>query len=255
MISKKFQKYDNFIFDLDGTLWKWTKAIPGASKIIKELYKEGKKLYFNTNNTALTRSGFAKKLRGFGIPAEESQIVNPTLVAIRLFKGKRVFVSGEGIIDDLKKAGVKVVQDNADAVLITEDRSVDHKKMTKAAQLVIKGASLYKTARGGRWPYGDTVIIGVGAIAKAVEECARKEAVLIGKPTDYMLDVIKRLKLNKSKTLIVGDEFRTDVVMGHLLGMDTLLVLSGNTTKKDALSATGMQKPKYLLNSVADIIE
>lgn len=254
MLARRFEKYDNFLIDLDGTVWKWTKLIPGAIRLFQILKHEKKNVYFFTNNTALSRASFAKKLNNLGITAKESQILNPTLVVLDLLKGKKVFVSGEGIITDMRKAKIKVVSTKPDAVLLTEDRYVDYNKMSKAADFVRKGAAFYKTAGGREWLHGDKILLGVGSIAKAIEFSADKEAILLGKPSDYMTKKVKELKLNPKKTLVIGDDLDSEIMLGNKLGFDTALVLTGSCTKKDYKKARGLSVPKYLLNSIADII-
>ena len=91
MIERKFKKYDNFVFDLDGTVWNWDNLIPKAINLFSILKKEKKNVYFVTNNTALTLAGFAKKLQNFGIDA--------------------IVMGGdwEGHFDHLRDLGVKVI--------------------------------------------------------------------------------------------------------------------------------------------------
>ena len=118
MLNPRFNIYDNFLFDLDGTLWRWKYLLPGAKKVIADLYRAGKSVHFITNNTALPRAGYAAKLRAFGIKARTEQIINPSLTAATLLKRKRVFVLSGGLKRDLRAAGIKVVESKPQAVLI-----------------------------------------------------------------------------------------------------------------------------------------
>ncbi|MBR9682112.1 MAG: HAD-IIA family hydrolase [Candidatus Aenigmarchaeota archaeon] len=253
MLARRFKKYDNFLFDLDGTVWKWTKLIPGAIRLFQALKRENKNIYFFTNNVILTRESFARKLSNFGINATETQILNPSLPAIDLLQGNKVFVIGEGIITDLKKARIKIVSSNADAVFVSTDRHVDYNKLEKASDFVRNGAEFYTNAKGGKWVYGDKIRVGAGALTKAIEEASDKEAIVIGKPSYHMAKKIQELGLDKSKTLIIGDEM-TDIIIGNRLKFDTALVLTGIATKKDYNDSKGLNIPKYLLNSISDII-
>jgi HAD superfamily hydrolase (TIGR01450 family) len=253
MLGRRFKKYDNFLFDLDGTVWNWIKLVPGAIRLFQTLKREKKNVYFFTNNVILTRASFARKLNNFGIPAKEDQILNPSLPAIDLLKDNKVFVIGEGIITDLRKARIKVVSSKADAVFVSTDRHVDYAKLSKAADFVRAGAEFYTNARGGKWVYGDKVRIGAGALTKAIEEASDREAILIGKPSYHMAKKIDELGLVNSKTVIIGDEM-SDVIIGNRLKFDTVLVLTGIATKRDYNKSKGLSSPKYLLNSITDII-
>jgi len=64
MIDKRFKGFDNFLFDLDGTLWLWTELLPRVDKVMKILEELEKNIFFITNNCLLTRTGFARKLQG-----------------------------------------------------------------------------------------------------------------------------------------------------------------------------------------------
>ncbi|RYG37316.1 hypothetical protein EON81_07005, partial [bacterium] len=55
-----------YFFDLDGTLFRGTVAIPGAADAVNELRSRGAAIRFLTNNSTRTREEFAAKLRGFG---------------------------------------------------------------------------------------------------------------------------------------------------------------------------------------------
>ena len=88
------QKHSAFVFDLDGTLWKGTDLVPGASEVLELLrYQvgsgstreprtphrshampchhllQGKKVYFVTNNSTLSRQEFLRKCQALGLKA------------------------------------------------------------------------------------------------------------------------------------------------------------------------------------------
>jgi len=246
-------KFDNFIFDLDGTVWWWTQPVPGAAKAVKRLQAAGKDVYFITNNCVLTQDGFVKKLRAFGIRTDTAHIINPIETSIGLFRGKKVFVIGEGILQDLRAGGVKLVRSGATAVIVSEDRHVTYGKLADATQAVWEGAKGYKTAAGGVWSMGRKKTLGAGAIAAALEAATRQEFELLGKPSEHMVRFVKRLKLNPRKTLIVGDEMGSDVALGKRLGYKTALVLTGRDNMNDYRKAAKKERPDYVLKSMADI--
>lgn len=254
MIDPRFENFQNFMFDLDGTLWRWTYLIPGAKKVITELYDNGKTVHFITNNTALSRAGFAAKLKGFGIKAAMNQVINPSVPASRMLKGKRVFLLAEGIRKDLLSAGVKITSNKPQAVLIGEDRTINYAKLVTATTAVNSGAQLYKTAAGGRWLMGKHLWPGTGAIAAAIEMATGHVAELIGKPSRHMLQDMRRIGYKANETVIIGDEILTDIEAGNLLGWKTALVLTGNSNGRDAILARGYQKPHFIISSVAEII-
>lgn len=254
MIDKRFKGFDNFLFDLDGTIWLWSELIPKVDKVMETLEELGKNIFFITNNCVLTRIGFAKKLQGFGIKAKTEEIINPSLAAIKLFKRKIVYCIGEGIITDLRRAKIRV-REKADNVLVSDDRKVTYYKLVKACNLVEGGANFYKTASGGVWIVKGKRIPGTGAIASVIELTIRKKAELIGKPSKYMLNVLESFKFNPTKTILFGDECDSDIKIGNILNFKTVLVLTGKHKERDYLMARGFEAPDIVLKSVANILK
>ncbi len=255
MLDRKFSGFDNFVFDLDGTVWYWTKLVDRVSSVFSELCRQGKRVHFVTNNTLLTREGFAKKLQGFGISARSEQITTPSDVAVKLFRNKKVFCIGEGMITELRKEKIAITDHRPDAVVMAEDRSITYDKLAKACILVEDGARFFKTAEGRIFFYGNKRIPGGGALAAVIESCTYKKAELIGKPSEHMMHIVRGLGLDAGKTISIGDELNTDVLMGNRLGFATALTLSGRDRKKDYDLAKDDSEPDFVLKSIMDLIK
>lgn len=255
MLNRKFMEFENFIFDLDGTVWYWTWLIERASSVFSELRRHGKRVHFITNNTLLTKEGFAKKLQNFGISAKPVQITSPSEVALKLFQRKKVFCIGEGMITELRNNKVMLTDHKPDVVLFGEDRNITYNKLAKACIFVEGGAKFYKTAEGRIFFYGDKRLPGGGALAAVIESCTSKKAELIGKPSEHMAHVIQNLGLEADKTVLIGDELNTDIAFGNGLGFSTALVLTGRDTKKDYESAKGDNEPDFVMKSIADLLK
>ncbi len=255
MILKDFSEYDNFVFDLDGTVWTWNKLVPKAIQVFQVLRRKNKNIVFLTNNTLLTREGLAKKLQNFGIKASTGQIINPSLPAKKVLKNKKVFCIGEGMISELRRSRIKVVESRADAVIVTESRNVNFDNMSKACTILSNGVEFYKTALGGAWVHGKDRKIGSGAVALAIESCCGREATLIGKPSQFMVDEVKVLNLDPEKTIFFGDECKSDIALGNIMGFKTVLVLTGSDNEKNYLVATGINEPNLVMKSIANILK
>lgn len=254
MLDKRFINFDNFIFDLDGTVWWWDQLVPRAIEVFQTLKRAEKNIIFITNNSVLTRDGYAKKLQNFGISAKVNQIINPSIPARKLFQGKKVFCIGEGIITDLRSAKIKVCGIDANCVLVSEDRALTYDKLAMACEIINLGADFYKTASGGVWIMGKKRVPGAGAIAAALETACGKKAELIGKPSKYMIDELKALELDPKKTILFGDECDSDIAIGNRLGFETVLVLTGRDSERDYLAAKGLNEPRIFKKSLANIL-
>jgi HAD superfamily hydrolase (TIGR01450 family) len=104
----------------------------------------------------------------------------------------------------------------------------------------------------------DEVGLAVGSLAGMLERIVGKSFIRFGKPDTMMFshafacahDNLPDLK--KSDILMVGDTLETDILGANTFGLDTALVLSGNTRPDQALmmiQAKGIT-PTYLCESV-----
>ena len=77
-IDTLLKNVDAFLFDCDGVIWKGNDLIPGAISSIEWLEKQNKKIYFVTNNSAKSRSGYLKKFTELGMNVKSNQIFSTT---------------------------------------------------------------------------------------------------------------------------------------------------------------------------------
>jgi NagD protein len=66
-----------------------------------------------------------------------------------------------------------------------------------------------------------------------------------------MRSALNYLGVHSENTVMVGDRMDTDIIAGVESGMETILVLSGVTCRKDV--ARYPYQPKRILGSVAEI--
>ena len=102
------------------------------------------------------------------------------------------------------------------------------------------------------------VSIAVGGLATMIETIVGKKFIRFGKPDSQMFmfayDLIRDYRpVNKKEIVMVGDTLHTDILGGNKFGLDTVLVLSGNTQAADVetrITATGIV-PTYICDSAA----
>lgn len=68
-------RYDSFLFDMDGVLYLNREPIRDAVRFVNGLREKGRTILFLTNNSKFTRSEYRDKLAGMGIGCEEGEIM------------------------------------------------------------------------------------------------------------------------------------------------------------------------------------
>lgn len=262
----RVRDYDGYLFDLDGTVYLGDDLLPGAHHLITTLRELGRRTLFLSNNPTKDPEMYAAKLTRLGIPTDASDVVNPlvTLAAWlqRETPGARVFVIGsEPLRRAVVTAGCQLSDDaeQIDVVVASYDTSFDYSKLQVAfdalwlhrrARLITTNPDAYCPMPGGR---GEP---DAAAVLAAIEACTgiRSEANL-GKPDPVMLrTALDVLGLPGERCIMVGDRLYTDIAMAVDAGIDSALVLTGESTVAmvDALDPT--RRPSYVLDSVAGLL-
>lgn len=240
MIAVPEYHYKALILDMDGVLWKDSEPIGDLAKIFKKLTESGIKYAFATNNATRTVGQYVAKLREYGIPINESLVINSALAtAIYLSdqypNGEKVFIIGEeGLITTLSAFGFTHDEDCPVGVIIGLDRNLTYEKLRKAALFINKDVLFIGTNPDPTLPTPDGFIPGTGSILAALETATGKKPVIIGKPQPLLFRIaLQRLGEPPEKTLVVGDRLATDIAGGLAANCPTGLVLSGVTQKEE----------------------
>ena len=64
---------------------------------------------------------------------------------------------------------------------------------------------------------------------------------------------LNRIEAHSESTVMIGDRMDTDVVAGIEAGLETILVLTGSTTREEIEKYPF--RPSRVLDSIADVIE
>lgn len=249
-------KYNSFIFDLDGTIYTENKLIPGADKTINYLKERGKKIVFISNKTTGTSLDYFHLLKSFHINVHHDEIINSSVVIRKFLKnnlpGRTFFAIGEKkFIEEIEKEGLVFSKepDKIEIIIVTLDRTLNFNKIEIAARSIEKGARFFAANIDNTCPVLDGEITDAGVTISALEKRTHKKLELhFGKPSKFMFDEIKaKLKTDNSKILLVGDRLETDIAMGNIFGIDTALVATGI---KNIENGNSNIKPTYEIPSI-----
>ena len=246
------------ILDLDGTVYRGERLIPGARETIEWLRGRGHPLVFVTNAIE-TRVEHVDKLAGLGVSASPDEIINAPLVLIRhllqVMPNAVVFpISDPPLIEQLAPHfRLSENPDEIDVVIASTDRAFDYRKLNIGFQALKRGAHFWATNADPTWPQAGGEIPDVGAIIGALEGCSlRKVELVTGKPSHLVVEAaLERLERTAGECIIVGDSLASDIAMGCQAGMTTALVLTGVTRRADLDHAPA--QPDYILESIAEV--
>lgn len=254
-----FNEKKGFICDMDGVIYHGNKILPGVVEFIEWLQREGKEFLFLTNNSGSTRQELRQKLARMGLDVEEKNFYTSALATAAFLKeqspGCSVYAIGEaGLFNALYDAGITMNDVNPDYVLMGEGRSYSLDTLTKATNLVLKGAKLIGANSDVSGPIENGMAPACKALIAPIEIATGKQAYFCGKPNPLMMrSGLRLLGCHSSEAVMVGDRMDTDIVSGLESGMDTVLVLSGVSTKETL--TTYAYRPTVVFEGVGDIVK
>lgn len=236
-----------YLFDLDGTLYRGSEAIPDAAETLGTLREGGAAIRFLTNNSGATPAGIAQKLGGMGIQATPGEVVTSGMAAAAYLASRawyELFVIGEpGLVEVLRERGFSVV--NADpegrvfalepapcqAVVSGICRSFTYDLLSSGLQAILAGAAFVATNPDATYPMeGGRLEPGAGSLVAALRSCSGVKPYVAGKPSPDMVRLaLADCGVPAEEALLVGDRVDTDIAAADAAGCRAALVLTGVT--------------------------
>ena len=256
----------DLVFDLDGTIYLGDHLLPGVAATIGLLRKRGIPVRFLSNNPTKDPHQYQAKLEALGLPTPLNDIANTIVTTVRWLtshhRDKIVFpIAEQPLITALEAAGIKMSDDPAeiDIVIASYDRTFDYRKLQiafdalwfhKRAILVQTNPDRYCPFPGGR---GEP---DCAAIVAAIEACTGVTcSANFGKPDPLMVaEALEGYDVEPARTMMVGDRLTTDIAMGRAAGMNTALVLTGDSTLEEATALAMKHRPHYILQTLDELI-
>src|ERR1700755_2309517 len=244
---------ESWLMDMDGVLVHEAEALPGAAEFLAALRERELPFLLLTNNSIYTRRDLAARLRVSGLDVPEESIWNSASATARFLETQRpdgtAFVVGEsGITTSLYQAGYTLTDREPDYVILGETRTYSFKRITQAIRLIGEGARFIATNPD---PTGPSATASVPA---RITKATGVEPYFVGKPNPLMMrTALNTLAAHSETTAMIGDRMDTDIVSGLEAGMETILVLSGVTTREE--TERFPYRPSRIVDSVADLID
>jgi NagD protein len=150
--------------------------------------------------------------------------------------GGTAFVVGEaGLTTALYEAGYTLTERDPDYVILGETRTYSFERITQAIRLVGAGARFIATNPDATGPSLQGVLPATGAVAALVSRATGVQPYYVGKPNPLMIrSALNAIDAHSETTAMIGDRMDTDIVAGLEAGLETVLVLTGVTTREEA---------------------
>jgi NagD protein len=245
--------------DMDGVLVHEQVPVPGAERFLARLRELELPFLVLTNNSIYTQRDLAARLSASGLEVPEESIWTSALATARFLETQRpggsAFVIGEsGLTTALHDAGYTLSERAPDYVVLGETRTYSFERITQAIRLIQGGARFIATNPDPTGPTSDGLLPATGAVAALVSRATGVDPYFVGKPNPLMMrSALNTLDAHSETTTMIGDRMDTDVVAGIEAGLDTILVLSGVTTRAEAERFP--YRASRIVESVADIVD
>lgn len=251
------KNYGGYLIDLDGTVYRGSCTVASGVRFVKRVQQAGAKCIFLTNNTTRTPEMVVAKLKRHGVETDIDHVYTPSLASVAYLLEKNpdrkkipVYLIGQtGLFAAFQNDPHFYITDqHPDYVVMGMDTDLTYHKMRVATRAIRKGAGFIGTNADLNLPLGDELVPGNGSQCAMLAAATGKQPLYIGKPSPIIIDMaLARYGLTKEETLIVGDNYQTDIMAGLNSGVDCLLTLTGVTQSEDIKD---VQQPTYVVSSL-----
>jgi HAD superfamily hydrolase (TIGR01450 family) len=247
------KNYKAVFFDAFGVLKNHQGLIPGIIKTFEYLDSKGIKYYILTNDSSRSPEMLAQWYQDRGVQqVTADKILSSGMVAMEYFKlkvsnGNAVaYLGTENSAHYIETAGLTTVAvkdidlnniDHIDSFAFLDDEGFNwNDDINKAINLLRKKNMTVIVANTDiNYPVNQNdVSVAIGSLADMVERIIGKSFIRFGKPDAQMFllayeRALQDIDVKRNEILMVGDTLHTDIMGGNKFGLDTVLVLSGNT--------------------------
>ena len=279
----------HFVIDGDGVLWRGGQLLPHAKEFLNFLKKKGISYSFVSNNSSLRRKSLAQKFAQMKLPFLEEDIFTTNYLAgwylEKKYKDELILVAGsDELYEEVRSRGLDAVRVqkllspeiekapgltvkhylkealnvSPGVVLMGIDAGMNYARLSLIIRLVQDGATFIATNRDYAYPAEEGYFLpGNGAFVEIVEGITGRDAISLGKPERYLIELIEEERgVKRSEMVVVGDRLDTDIYLANRLGIKSVLVLtgvSGNELKGERKPLLAFS-PTMIANDLGELI-
>lgn len=271
-------KYKVIFFDAYGVLKNHTGIIPGIKDTFNFLHDHEIDFYVLTNDASRSPVELAAGYTSKGIKAiTEDKIISSGMLArdylrYKVSEGTVAYLGTDASAHYIETVGLKTLSvrdldldhfdsiNSINALVLLDDEGFNWETdLNKAINLLRKrNIPVIIANTDTAYPVSrNEIAVAIGGLGDMIEHVVRKSFIRFGKPDAQMFNFawnhIQHTRvLTKNDILMVGDTLETDIMGGNHFGIDTALVLTGNTLAKHAairIESSGII-PDYICESI-----
>ncbi len=268
-------QYKTVFFDAFGVIKNHKGIIPGIEKTFEFLDAHDINYFILTNDASRSPEALTHTYLKSGIDSiTPGKIISSGMLArdwlsLKIRKGTVAYIGTVESAHYIETAGLETVPvseidlddlDYIEGVAFLDDEGFDWTRdLNKVINLLRKKNIPVIVANTDiNYPVSkNDIAVAIGSLSKMVEEVLGKYFIRFGKPDAQMFMygyekacAVKPVK--REEILMVGDTLLTDIIGGNKFGIDTALVLSGNTLPEMAqvgITTSGII-PNYVCKNV-----
>ena len=253
------------IFDMDGTIYLGKNLFDGALETFKYLKENDIDYVFFTNNSSHDLEFYYQKMSAFGVECTlEKNFYSSTEVTIsHLLKlgVKDIYVIGNKCLKNKLAKHFNLIdkyEENRkiDAVIAGFSTQLTYKELQDGCLYLQTNDCLFIATNGDfRCPIEDGLYIpDCGGMCEWIYRCTGKKATVMGKPNPEIITYLaEQFHVSLDEVLAVGDRLYTDIQVAINANVDSVAVLSGESSLEDIKNYPA--QPTYILQSIKELPE
>ena len=263
VVDKKiWNQYDLLLADLDGVVYEGNVAIKKAVETLNKIVENNIPVGYVTNNSSRKPETIVAQLVELGLTSNPEDIISSGQTAVELLQtkisagAKVLVVGGEGLRARVLSGGFEVVSssdDKPEAVIQGFAPDVSWKDLAEAAYSIQNGAIWVATNNDWTLPQEKGLAPGNGTLVGAVHTAVGQLPIVAGKPEPAIFQTAINL-FQPNKAIFVGDRLDTDILGANRAAIDSVLVLTGVSTRKDVLAASLEERPVFIVETLHDLL-
>ena len=265
MFAKKkpaiWGKFDALLCDLDGVIYEGTDAIVDSVATINGFLEQEIPVGYVTNNSSRKPETIADQLASFGITTSPENVIGSAktgvdILATLIPAGSKVLVvGGEGLRSRVVEAGFELVKSSdakPDGVIQGFDPSVAWNDLAEASYSIANGAKWVATNQDWTIPREKGIAPGNGTLVSAVHTAVGQLPIVAGKPEPAIFHTAVE-HFGAKNAIFVGDRIDTDIRGANRAGLESVLVMTGISTRKEVLGVKKEDRPTYIIATMAEL--